>query len=202
MPTIENGMLSFKDMAQFDNYQQRLLDAAVKMTTTPDANGDTPTLDEALGQLEQGISNFTSFRSLNVEKFEMGNINGWDKESDIPEKHKLGDPILESCLNQYGAVIIGEEIVFHANRDLILTFSKAEMNNIYYSLIEMPENVRENSSSISRWISNIDISKIKAIHVSEGGGVSLGDPIPLGNYFGFTAANGQPRIVRKIHVTH
>lgn len=37
-------------------------------------------------------------------EFELENINGWDNEDDIPEKHKLVDPLLESTLNEYGVV--------------------------------------------------------------------------------------------------
>jgi hypothetical protein len=183
IPAVENGMLTFATQADFDEYQQQLLEAAVSLMNSPDDNGETPTFDEALNQLEDNIPNFISLRAKNVNQFELENINGWDNEDDIPEKHKLVDPLLESSLNEYGAVTIGNEIIMYLNKDLTATIGKSEVA-IYGLLIEMPESVKGNGYTAAKWVGNINtLAKINfeipslsglVIGSINGGNVTLG----------------------------
>lgn len=183
IPAMENGMLTFATQADFDEYQQQLLEAAVSLMNSPDDNGETPTFDEALKQLEESIPNFLSLRAKNVDQFEMENINGWDKEGDIPEKHKLVDPLLESTLNEYGAVTIGDEIIMYLNKDLTATIRKSETST-YSHLIEMPENVKGNGYTAAKWVGNIntlakinfDVPSLSGLVIGSinGGNVTLG----------------------------
>lgn len=193
-PAMENGMLSFKDAAEFDAYQEQLVDAGIELTNTPDANGETPTFDDALKQLEESIPNFLSLRAKNVNQFELENINGWDKAEDVPEKHKLSDPLLESALNVYGAVIIGNNIVMHLGADFTATIRKSE-TAIYSQLIEMPEAAKVDEVSAAKWVGNIDaLGKIKFGIPSKSRliiGSADGSNVTLGQWFSYMV---NPRI--------
>lgn len=157
------------------------------MLNTPDANGETPTFDDALKQLKESIPNFISLRASTVNQFELENINGWDKAEDVPEKHKLLDPIQESVLNADGAVIIGNYIVMYLDLDLVVSFDKRE-SQIYSYVREIPQTARVSHIAAAKWIGDIDMLKVMTFSVPSQTGVIIGTgggQVTLGDKFSF-----------------
>lgn len=157
MPTVVNGMLSFKNHEHFDRYVASLEEYVNKEIEqqNKDVNGpDTNKLstDDILLAYEQAnFNNFVSFRSKAVSTFDILNNVGWDNFDDIVNEHPFIDRQFESSLNENKAVIIGDSIFIHENVDAVVAFPK-NRTDLYSFMITIPQVSQTNVFSISEWV--------------------------------------------------
>jgi len=157
MPTVENGMLSFKDREHFDRYISGLevyVNGEFEKQNKDDNAADTNKLstDEILLAYEQAnFSNFVSFRSEAVRTFDILNNVGWDKFEDIVNEHPFIDRLFESSLNKDKSVIIGDSIFMYLNVDAVVGFPKNRMDH-YSFMATIPKANQTNASSIGEWV--------------------------------------------------
>ncbi len=105
-PSVNNGILEFTNREHFDDWFNYLEAALERDTMIAD---DTTSIDSTLHAIELGLG-FNSLRQKTHEEFEALNETGWDNVEDIPSRHWSDDLTLQSILNQYEEVKIGDII--------------------------------------------------------------------------------------------
>ncbi|XZF14171.1 hypothetical protein ACTHGU_20525 [Chitinophagaceae bacterium MMS25-I14] len=120
-PTIENGMLSFRDPAHFSEYCDFLDSVIITGPGDPDTTGNDP--NEILEGVESGLGGFISLRHITEANFQALNEVGWDNMESIPEKHFINDISIKSILNADADVKVGDKITHFINKDFAVTMS-------------------------------------------------------------------------------
>ncbi|KMQ66516.1 hypothetical protein ACM46_03005 [Chryseobacterium angstadtii] len=176
-PTLNNGMLDFKDEAQFYCYYDYLAEVAA----APD---DERSEDDLLLEAEQNLG-LNSLRAEAFAKFEQQNAIGWSSYQEIPEEHWITSPILRSILNVNREVKVGNYVVKYLNPEFIVSVKadRAEMlkkvellgSNPSIEQIIALDPVREiisvsSAKNIYREFGTIDFANAKGIR---------GTPVPV-----------------------
>ena len=157
MPTVVNGMLSFKDREHFDRYISSLevfvnteIEKQNKDVNGPDTNKLTS--DDILLAYEQAnFSNFVSFRKETVTNFAILNNTGWDNFDDIVVEHSFIDRQFESSLNENKSVIIVDSIFMYLNVDAVVGFPKNRTDH-YSFMATIPKASQTDVFTISEWV--------------------------------------------------
>jgi len=112
-PTVENGILTFRDEEHFDNYYNYLAD----MSSKP---GNKMNQKEFYDLTEDKIG-FLSLRKVTDEEFDIAAEIGWKSLEDIPDKHFLNGDLYRSFLNPKEQVKIGNKITRFINKTIAVT---------------------------------------------------------------------------------
>lgn len=111
-PTVENGMLQFRDDDHYISYLQFLDDNIEGIDSTDTVNDEHTVLQK----IENGLK-FTSLRKISHEAYERQDAIGWPSLEAIPDEHFILAPDIRSTLNSNKEVMIGDEIVFYVNKN-------------------------------------------------------------------------------------
>ncbi|RQO32640.1 hypothetical protein DBR32_03340 [Taibaiella sp. KBW10] len=116
MPTVQNGILTFKDEEQFKAYMALLQEQV--------SSSDQET-DDVLMSIEEQVGFSNSYRQIKADAFDAQNAIGWNKPSEIPDEpftkveqsimnqykeYKIGDNIYKRMSSQFDIIILGENV--------------------------------------------------------------------------------------------
>lgn len=135
-PTVQNGMLVFRDGEQFSAYTQYLSDALIAPSESL-SDGNQQDANSILASIEQRLG-FTSLRNVTEAAFQKLNEVGWKRLQDIPEKHFIPDLALRSALNPNTEVQVGDKITHFVNSQFAVTVD-ASNQQLLYRLRALPE---------------------------------------------------------------
>jgi hypothetical protein len=130
-PTVEDGMLVFRDNVHYDNYID-FLDKAMASADPEDSTVDEHTI---LQGIEDGIG-FTSIRNISHADFVRQDEIGWATLEQIPDEHFLNGIDLKSVLNAKLEAKIGSDLIHYINKDYMVRIDagQSDLINKYRSL--------------------------------------------------------------------
>jgi hypothetical protein len=112
MPTVEDGVLVFKDAGQYQCYYDFL-------TKTIDGDTTDTDVDSMLLRVETSLG-YTSLRSVALQKFEEMNKRGWPTLEAIPEEDWIYSRVRRSVLNQNREVKIGGDYMKYLSAEYMV----------------------------------------------------------------------------------
>ncbi len=161
VPNVVNGVLEFTSNEHYTEWLEYLNNTIIKDTLTDDSTSQ----DSILHAIEIGIG-FNSLRQKTYEEFEAENVNGWDNIEVIPERCWINDITIQSTLNEYEEVKIGNDIISYF--DLNRKFNISDWGIL--------QNIRDFKAS-----GNMDIHSIFEDGQIVQSGIKINDIVQVGN---------------------
>lgn len=171
-PTVEDGMLVFRDNAHYDNYID-FLDKAMASADPEDSTVDGHTI---LQDIENGIG-FTSIRNISHTEFMRQDEIGWATLEEIQDEHFISGIDLRSVLNSRLEVKIGNDLIHYINKDYMVRIDakQSDLINKYRSL--GINTTIDDIRNIDRYLQFTTVTKLTG-----DGFIYDRDPRPLGEY--------------------
>lgn len=145
-PTVENGILTFRDEEHFDTYY----DYVETMFNHHSRNRTSESQQDFLEEIENKV-NHISLRKILIDKFDSDNQKDQKEFTPISQMHFIPDSLLRSMLNIDSEVKIGDYITKYINSSLALSI-KANNLHLLSEIRDMSSNVSK--ESINAFINN------------------------------------------------